>query len=142
MTESVLPRRIGLRAGFIYWLNLIKTPNKPETLRPICLQHPMKKVLSNIHCRLILHTTYDFLRQMPLFACLPNRGTKDCLLIVSAYCRRVRELYTEHKGDDAKKGLWGGIQISLDMEKILILSAALWFPGHFMLLICLVTFNR
>ena len=103
------------------WIHLLakpnKTPNKPEALRPICLQYPMNKVLSDIHCRLILPITYASLRQLPLFAYMPNRGTKDYLLIVSVHCRRVRALYTELRRDDAKQGLWGGIQISLDMEK-------------------------
>ena len=39
------------------WLHLLpkpnKTPNKPEALRPICLQHPVNKIMSGIHCRLM-----------------------------------------------------------------------------------------
>ena len=40
------------------WLHLLakpnKIPNQPAALRPICLQHPMHKVMSSIHCRLFL----------------------------------------------------------------------------------------
>ena len=94
-----------------------KAPNKPEALRPICLQYPMNKVLLGIHYRLDLQTIFPFLRQLPLLAYMPHRVTEDCLLIVSSHCRQVRELCTEHLRDDTKKGLWGGIQISLDMQK-------------------------
>ena len=57
---------------------------------------------------------FDHLRTMPLFAYLPHRGTKDCLLLVSDHCRTVQTLCHQHTRDP---GLWGGIQISLDLEK-------------------------
>ena len=103
------------------WLHLLakpnKTPNQPAALRPICLQHPMHKVMSSIHCRLLLEQARGPLCQMPMYAYMPHRGTRECLLTVSHHCRQVRELCTAHRKDDAKAGLWGGLQISLDMEK-------------------------
>ena len=54
---------------------------------------------------------------MPLYAYMAHRGTKDCLLIISQYCRIVRDLCKERCKDQSKQGLWGSIQISLDMEK-------------------------
>ena len=102
------------------WIHLLakpnKTPNKPEALRPICLQHPMNKVMSGIHCRLLLDQTHASLRQMPMYAYMPHRQTRD-LLTVSQHCRQVRQLCTVHRKSDDKTGLWGGLQISLDMEK-------------------------
>ena len=103
------------------WLHLLpkpnKTPNKPEALRPICLQHPVSKVMSGIHCRLMQSHTYPALKTMPLYAYMAHRGTRDCLLVISHHCRSVRELCRVHGKDQAKHGLWGGLQISLDMEK-------------------------
>ena len=103
------------------WIHLLakpnKTPNKPEALRPICLQHPMNKVMSGIHCRLLMAHAHSSLGHMPLYAYMPHRGTRDCLLTVSRHCRLVRELCTVHRKNDARSGLWGGLQISLDMEK-------------------------
>ena len=58
--------------------------------------------------------TFDRLRTMPLFAYLPHRGTRDCLLLVSEHCRTVRTLCQQFA---RAEGLWGGIQISLDLEK-------------------------
>ena len=77
----------------------------------------MNKVISGIHCRLLLDTARASLRQMPMYAYMPHRGTRDCLLTVSHHCRQVRELCTVHRKSDDKTGLWGGLQISLDMEK-------------------------
>ena len=54
---------------------------------------------------------------MPLFAYMAHRGTKDCLLIISHHCRTVRALCKDHSKDPSKQGLWGGIQVSLGMEK-------------------------
>ena len=103
------------------WLHLLpkpnKTPNKPEALRPICLQHPVNKIMSGIHCRLMQSYTYPALKTMPLYAYMAHRGTKDCLLTISQHCRLVREMCRVHGKDQAKQGLWGGLQISLDMEK-------------------------
>lgn len=79
------------------WLHLLSKPNKPPNnpaaLRPICLQHPIKRIMIGIHCNQIMHAAFLRLRSIPLFAYLPNRGTKDCLLIVSDHCRAVKSLY-------------------------------------------------
>ena len=103
------------------WIHLLckpnKTPNRPEALRPICLQHPMNKVLTGIHCQQLQEHTFPQLRRMPLYAYMPTRGTKECLLIVAAHCRQVRELCIFHAKDPAPHGLWGGLQVSLDLEK-------------------------
>ena len=73
--------------------------------------------MSSIHCRLFLEKAHGPLSQMPLYAYMPHRGTRECLLTVSHHCRLVRELCIAHRKDDDKAGLWGGLQISLDMEK-------------------------
>lgn len=54
---------------------------------------------------------------MPLYAYLSARGTKDCLLIVAAHCCQVRELRIVHAKDPAPLELWGGLQVSLDLDK-------------------------
>ena len=73
--------------------------------------------MSSIHCRLLLDQAHVSLCQMPMYAYMPHRGTRDCLLTVSHHCRQVRKLCITHRKDDDKAGLWGGLQISLDIEK-------------------------
>ena len=93
------------------WLHLFpkpnKIPNKPEALRPICLQHPVNKAMSGIHCRLLQKHTFPSLRRLPLFAYMAHRGTKDYLLIISHHSRT---LCKDHSKDPSRQGLWGGIQ--------------------------------
>ena len=55
--------------------------------------------------------------RVPLFAYLPRRGTQDCLLLTSEHCRQVKALCQHHKSDPLKSGLWGGLQVSIDLEK-------------------------
>ena len=74
------------------WIHLFAKPNKPEALRPICLQHPVNKIIPGVHCHLIIKQAYPFLRILPLFAYMPHRGPKDYLLIVSSHCRTMRYL--------------------------------------------------
>ena len=69
---------------FAGWLHLIPKPGKPSTqpaaLKPICLQHPILKVVCKILTILIKHHAYPTLRSLPLYAYLPQRGTTECLL--------------------------------------------------------------
>ena len=57
------------------------------------------------------------LTKFPLYAYLPHRGTTDCLLRVSEHCRTVRDRCIAHAKDDVPHDLFGGLQVSLDMEK-------------------------
>ena len=102
------------------WIHLLtkpnKSPSKPQALRPICLQHPVNKILAGIQCRQIVLQTYDRLRCLPLYAYLPHRGTRECLLIVAEHCRSVRMMCKDVKAGPQPK-LLGGLQVSLDMEK-------------------------
>ena len=107
-------RLIDPQVGYIMLSKPNKPPNKPAAPRPTCLQHPINKVMSGIHSSQIMHIAFDQLRTMPLFAYLPNRGTRDYLLLVSDHCRIVKALCQQHHRDE---GLWGGIQVSLDLEK-------------------------
>ena len=103
------------------WLHLLSKPNKPPNhpaaLRPICLQHPINKVFTGIHCAQVLEHALPSLCKVPLFAYLPRRGTQDCLLLTSEHCRQVKALCQHHKSDPLKSGLWGGLQVSIDLEK-------------------------
>ena len=103
------------------WIFLLpkpnKTPSKPQALRPICLQHPVSKVFAGIQCRLILSQAYPILRQLPLYAYLPSRGTRDCLFIVASHCRQIRDTCSHFRSSPNAPGMQGGLQISLDMEK-------------------------
>ena len=103
------------------WIHLLpkpkKTPSKPQALRPICLQHPVNKVFAGIQCNLILTQAYPLLRQLPLFAYLPSRGTRDYLLIVASHCRQVRDTCSHFRLRPNAPGMQGGLQVSLDMEK-------------------------
>ena len=103
------------------WIHLLpkpnKTPSKPQAFRPICLQHPVNKAFAGIQCHLILSQAYPTLRQLPLYAYLPSRGTRDCLLIVASHCRQVRDTCSQFRSSPNAPGMQGGLQISLDMEK-------------------------
>ena len=88
-----------------------------KALRPICLQHPVNKAFAGIQCQLILAQTFPTLRQLPLYAYLPSRGTRDCLLIVASHCRQVRDTCSQFRSSPNAPGMQGGLQISLDMEK-------------------------
>ena len=91
------------------WIHLLpkpnKTPSKPQALRPICLQHPVNKVFAGIQYHLILIQVYPILRQLPLFAYLPSRGTRDCLLIVASHCRQVRDTCSHFRSRPNGAGL-------------------------------------
>lgn len=54
---------------------------------------------------------------LPLYAYLPQRGTTECLLRVSQHCQQIRQLCRDRQTDDSPHGLFGGMQVSLDMEK-------------------------
>ena len=103
------------------WLHLIPKPGKPSTqpaaLRPICLQHPILKVVSKILTTLIKQHAYPILRRLPLYAYLPQRGTTECLLRVSQHCQQIRQLCRDRQMDASPRGLYGGLQVSFDMEK-------------------------
>ena len=103
------------------WLHLIPKPGKPSTqpaaLRPLCLQHPVLKIISKILITLIKQQAYPTLRSLPLYAYLPQRGTTECLLRVSQHCQQIRQLCRDRQQDASPQGLFGGLQVSLDMEK-------------------------
>ena len=119
------------------WIHLLcepnKPPNRPEALRPICLQHPINKVLTGVHCQQFQELTFPKLRSMPLFAYMPARGAKDCLLMIATHCRQMKELCNLHAKDPASNGLWGGLQVSLDLEKAFDMVNR----NHFVHLTCL-----
>ena len=103
------------------WLHLIPKPGKPSTqpaaLRPLCLQHPILKIVSKILTNLIKQHAYPTLMCLPLYANLPQRGTTECLLRVSQHCQQIRQLCRDRQTDNSPHGLFGGMQVSLDMEK-------------------------
>ena len=103
------------------WLHLIpksgKPSTKPQALRPICLQHPVCKVASSFVTTQLLQYTIAKLRCFPLYAYLPNRSTADCLLRVSHHCRQVHDDCHMYSQDNSKDGMFGGLQVSLDMNK-------------------------
>ena len=94
------------------WFHLIPKPgkpcNKPQALRPICLQHPLCKVASSFAARSIMQYSVPQLIKFLLYAYLPHRGTTDCLLRVSEHCRIVRDRCIAHAKDDVPHGLFGG----------------------------------
>ena len=103
--------------GWIHFLpNPNKCPSKPQALRPICLQYSINKILVGIQCKQIVQQTFDRLRCLPLYAYLPHRGTRECLLIVAEHCRIIRVICKEVKISSMPK-LLRGLQISLNMEK-------------------------
>ena len=103
------------------WLHLISKPGKsstqPAALRPLCLQHPVLKVVSKILTSIIKQHAYPTLRSLPLYAYLPQRGTTECLLRVSQHCQQIRQLCRDRQQDASPQELFGGLQVSLDMEK-------------------------
>lgn len=73
--------------------------------------------LSDILSQEIKLHAYPVLQCLSLFAYLPQRGTIECLLRVSYHCRDVRQCCQEHLTDPISKALFGGTQVSLDMEQ-------------------------
>ena len=104
------------------WLYLLakpgKTCNKPSALQPICLQHPVNKVVSGLLNQQILNYAFPKFRQFPLYVYLPGRSTIDYLLLGSQHCRQVRETYQINTMNLDKYSLIGGLQVSIDMEKV------------------------
>ena len=103
------------------WLHLLAKPgkacNKPSALRPICLQHPVNKVVSGLWIQQLFDHAFHKLRLLPLYAYLPGHSTTDCLLLASKHCRQVREACQNPSLNLDKHSLIGGIQVSIDMEK-------------------------
>lgn len=103
------------------WLHLLAKPgttcNKPQALRPICLQHPINESILDILIIQIMRITYSILRGLPLYAYLPGRSTIDYLLFVSEHCRMVRVAYQSDQKNLDRFGLHDDFQISLNMEK-------------------------
>ena len=103
------------------WLYLLakpgKTCNKPSALQPICLQHPVNKVVSGLLSQQILNYAFPKFRQFPRYVYLPGRSTIDYLLLGSQHCRQVREAYQISTMNLDKHSLIGGLQVSIDMEK-------------------------
>ena len=77
----------------------------------------MNKVFTGLHCLLLHEHAFPQLCRMRLYAYLPARGTKDCLLIVSDLCRRVKDLCALHQRDPDPVGIWGDLQVSPNLEK-------------------------
>ena len=98
------------------WLHLLAKPgkacNRPEALRPICLQHPVSKVVSGILTQRVMDSAYPQLRQLPLYAYLPGRSTADCLLLTSAHCRAVREACQQTRQNLDRHNLIGALLIA------------------------------
>ena len=69
-----------------------KSPRSPNNLRPICLQHPICKVLDGLAVEYAQKERPDLLRNLPCFAYIPCRAAEDCLLIAGEHCRQVKTL--------------------------------------------------
>ena len=103
-TPLDLQRFIGILVGSICSENPINHPISLLFFRPICLRYPINKIMIGIHYSQILKAAFNHLRTMPLFAYLPHRSIKDCLLLIFDYCRTVQALCQQHTRDI---GLWG-----------------------------------
>ena len=98
-----------------------KSPNRPEHLRPICLQHPASKVVAGVVTKLVAAHVAPLFEALPCFAYLPHRSTGHCLIRVFEHCRDIRSLTTStrqhNRTHKVKHMLTGGVQIALDMQK-------------------------
>ena len=92
----------------IGWMHLLckpnNSPNKLEVLRPICLQHPINKVLTDLHYQMLQEFIFRQIRRTPLYAYLPIRNTKDSFLIITDHCRQTRDLCNSHTRDPDPAG--------------------------------------
>lgn len=58
---------------------------------------------------------YSALRSLPLYAHFPGRGAIESHLRISYHCRTIRQSCRDRQVDETPEGMFGGIQISLDM---------------------------
>ena len=98
-----------------------KTPNAPDALRPIALQHPVTKVVTGVLTEKAQKENSTFYRPYPVFAYLPDRSTADCLLQIFGHIREVRSTVASHAKTRARisrsTDLCGGLLITLDLTK-------------------------
>ena len=107
----------GRQAGCTYCPNQIRLPINLKHLDQSVFSTQLTRSCPASTAASCKSHTYPALKTMPLYAYMAYRGTRDCLLTISHHCRAVREMCRVHGKDQAKQGLWGGLQISLDMEK-------------------------
>ena len=104
------------------WVHLIPKPGKsitkPAALRPIYRQYPIIKVVSGLLTKQSKYNNFPQLSYLSLYTYLPHRGTIEYLLRISQHCREVRQCGKDYLKDPDRIGLFGGLQISLDMEKL------------------------
>ena len=96
-------------------------------VRQLCIQYfPRQISHDRPHCSALVSMTARMRNARRLFskaipctlqAMFQCWRTKDCLLIISDHCQQIRDLCQGHHKDAAPKGLWGGLQVSLDLEK-------------------------
>ena len=109
-------------------LILLPKPGKPlkspADLRPISLLPPCSELLAFILPQRIQANVVEYLRSIPQFAYVPERGIYQALDRVMSHCAEVRQrmasqglnIHAKHAGIQ-KKEITGGIQISMDINK-------------------------
>ena len=63
------------------------------------------------------YETVNSIKYLPLNTFLPNRCTTECLLRVAHHCKLVRDNCQCHRQDQIETGMFGGLQVSLNMNK-------------------------
>ena len=93
----------------------------PKALRPICIQHPICKVLDGLAVEHALQEQPDLFLQLPCFAYIKHRAAEDCILKAAHHCAAVKSLLQRptHPQAAHHASLQGGLQVCADLSQAL-----------------------
>ena len=96
-----------------------KSPKHPKAPRPICLQHPICKVLDGLAVEHAVKERPDLFLWLPCFAYVKQRSAEDCILKAASHCAAVKTLLhkPDHPQAASRASLHGGRQICVDLSQ-------------------------
>ena len=95
-----------------------KPPKSPGNLRPICIQHPICKILTGLASDKARAEKPHLFEQLPCFRYERHRSAEDCLLKVFGHCKYVQSITCQGGSTKGRQmSLKGGLQVCLDMTR-------------------------
>ena len=110
------------------WLTFInkpnKTPDRPQNLRPLCMQEPLSKCILGILTRKLNQQLLRHITRWPQFAFLQYRSSNDAIRRVIHHVNQVRCLILNHRRSVQQRAagatchsVCGGLQMYLDVHQ-------------------------